>query len=318
MMWLACFALLLGLFLIGDLDDFKCRRIEAVKTDNPPKIDGKLDDPCWKNAPKASNFIDSSSALPAANQTEALILYDDNCLYVAFKCFDSNPQNIIAKETKRDGNPWNDDCVEVALNPFNTKRREGRNTFKVNAIGTQFTQIWSGRAEKAEWKGNWLAAVSRTEFGWTAEMAIPWNIMEMPSKKGPMNIGINFARYRPSSDSFSFWSYIGRRGSFRFEWDGELVGVRLKRKRELEIKLLGYILGGFDEGKAAGRAGLDLKLKPSPQVSLLLTLNPDFSNVEQEVETIDFSYFERAYSDRRPFFMEGRGIFGMEGDVRPF
>jgi hypothetical protein len=291
--------------------DFRCRSIEAVRASLPPKIDGILDDPCWEKAPVAKPFIDSYTSKPAQDQTEAYVLYDEKALYVAFKCFDSRPDQIVARETKRDGNPWGDDFVEVAVDPFKIGQFQGRNVFKVNAIGTQFTEIRGGRAEKTEWKGDWEAAVSRTDFGWTAEMSIPWDIMDHPSPKKPITIGINFGRYQPRTSTFSFWSDLG--WPFHHEWNGYLVGVLLPKSRVKSLRALFYLLGGTEPQQRVLRGGLDIRYRPNPQASLLFTANPDFSNVEQEVETIDFSYLPRAYSDRRPFFQEGGEMFGLGG-----
>lgn len=291
--------------------DFRNRRIEAVKSSQPPKIDGVLDDPCWKDAPVAKPFIDSYTGKPAQDQTEAYVLYDEKGLYVAFRCFDPYPDQIKARETKREGNISGDDHVEVVVDPFNIKQFTGRNVFKVNAIGTQFTEIRGGRAEKIEWMGDWYAAASRTDFGWIAEIFIPWDIMDHPSSKRPMTIGINFGRHQARTGISSFWSYIGYR-PYHLEWDGYLVGVVLPKSRVKAAHVLGYIFGGTEpEGKRELRAGLDLRYRPNPQITALLTVKPDFSNIEQEVEFIDFSYVPRAYSDKRPFFREGNEMFGV-------
>ncbi|MCD6505593.1 carbohydrate binding family 9 domain-containing protein [Candidatus Poribacteria bacterium] len=295
-------------------EGYRNRRIQAVKTDQPPVIDGKLDDLCWKKAPLAHPFIDSYTSKVAPDQTEAYVLYDEKALYVAFKCFDSQPDQIKATETKRDGNPWGDDFVEVAIDPFDIGQFSGRNVFKVNAIGTQFTEIRGGRANKAEWKGDWQAAVRRTEFGWTAEMAIPWDIMDRPSSDKPITMGINFGRYQARTKIFSFWSDLGY--PFHHEWNGHLVGVILpKRKPKRLVRILGYTFGGIKPDRRMLRGGLNLRYRPSGQANVLLTINPDFSNVEQEVETIDFSYLPRAYSDKRPFFQEGREVFGGKQEI---
>ena len=290
-------------------EGYRNRRIQAVRTDQPPVIDGKLDDPCWRKTPRAYPFIDSYTSKLAPDQTEAYVIYDEKAIYVAFKCFDSHPEQIKATETKRDGNPWGDDFVEVAIDPFDIGQFSGRNVFKVNAIGTRFTEIRGGRADKAEWKGDWQAAVRRTEFGWTAEMAIPWDIMDRPSSDKPITMGINFGRSQARTGIFSFWSDLGY--PFHHEWNGHLVGVLLpKRKPKGVLKVLGYTFGGVKPDRRMLRGGVNFRYRPASQLNFLLTINPDFSNVEQEVETIDFSYLPRAYSDKRPFFQEGREVFG--------
>lgn len=313
MIWIFGFLICIPSLALAD-EDYRKRRIEAVKTDQPPTIDGKLDDPCWEKAPVAKPFIDHYTSKPASDQTEAYVLYDDHALYVAFKCFDSQPDQIKATETKREGNPWEDDFVGVLIDPFNVGQLSGLNVFKVNAIGTQFTEIRTGRAEK--WIGDWKGAAQRTEFGWTAEIAVPWDIMERPSSDKPLTMRINFERHQARGKIHSFWSDLGH--PFHHEWNGYFLGVilpKMKGERLKRLKLLGYGFGGYELEGWRIRGGLDLRYQPTTQTNLLLTINPDFSSVEQEVESIDFSYFARAYSDRRPFFQEGSQIFSVPNPI---
>jgi hypothetical protein len=300
------------------------KSLKAVKTENPPKIDGVLDDPCWKDAPKATGFTDKLTGEPAPDETIAYILYDEENIYVGFYCYDSQPDKIVARETKRDGNFKNDDVVAFDIDPFHT--HQYRSFFVVNAIGAQLSQIAGGRATKTEWKGDWKAAASRTKNGWSIEMAIPFAILDYPSKKEPITIGINFNRTQQRTNIWSYWSNIGE--PERTEKDGHLVGIQFPEKLEgNRLSLMSYALTGVsphprplstswrgeNEREFTLRGGLDARYRISSSATAVLTLNPDFSNVEQEVESIDFSYQERWYSDSRPFFMEGGDYLGFPG-----
>ena len=176
------------------------RKIAAVKTATPPKIDGDLSDPCWAAAPKAETFTDGQNGNPVAEQTVAQILYDEKYLYVSFRCAESQPDKIVARETVRDtqyqGNGTDDDNVEVVFDAFNTHKFEALSRFSLNALGTRSAQLAGGRANKVEWQGDWEGAVKRTPEGWTAEMRIPWKILNYPSNKNALNIGINFGRIK--------------------------------------------------------------------------------------------------------------------------
>ena len=287
------------------------KSLEAVKTENPPKIDGLLDDPCWKDAPKATGFTDKLTGKPAPDETIAYILYDDENIYVGFYCYDSQPDKIVARETKRDGNFKNDDVVAFDIDPFHTHQH--RSFFVVNAIGAQLSRIAGGRATKTEWKGDWKAAASRTKDGWSAEMAIPFAILDYPSKEEPMTIGINFNRTQQRTNVWSYWSNIGE--PERTEKDGHLVGIQFPEKLQgRRLSLMSYVLTGvLDEEEFTLRGGLNTRYRISSSATAVLTLNPDFSNVEQEVESIDFSYQKRWYPDSRSFFMEGGDYFGFPG-----
>ena len=284
------------------------RSMKAARTSQPPEIDGKLDDPCWREAPKATDFVDKFFDEIVEDQTVAYLLYNDENIYVAFHCYDSQPDKIVARETKRDGNFWNDDYVSFCIDPFHAHQFQYRSFFVVNAIGTQFSTIAGGRASKTEWKGDWKAAVSRTPDGWTVEMAIPFAILSYPSTGEPTTIGINFDRRQQRTSINSFWSNIGPQE--HTEKDGHLSGIIFpKRSFKRRLSVMTYAFGGIESDENASfRAGLNAKYPVTSEMTAVVSINPDFSNVEQEVESIDFSYRERFYPDRRPFFQEGGGI----------
>ena len=289
------------------------KSLQAVKATQPPKIDGKLDDPCWQDAPKATGFVDEFLDTPPKDQTVSYILYDDENIYVAFYSYDSKPEKIIAHETKRDGNRQNDDYVAFCINPFHSHRWDDHCFFIVNAIGTQFSRIAGGRATKTEWKGDWKSAVKRVEDGWTAEMMAPFAILNYPSTEKPVTIGINFARKQQRTGVHSFWSNIGPQEDL--EKMGHLTGIVFpKQNSKRHLSLMAYTFAGVEPERSRNiQAGADAKYPITSSVTALMTVNPDFSNVEQDVESIDFSYLQRWYPDRRPFFQEGSDIFS-DGD----
>lgn len=287
------------------------RDMEAVKTLQPPEIDGRLDDPCWQDAPRTTDFVDPYFDKLVADQTIVHILYDDEKIYVAFHCRDSQPDKIVARETKRDGDLWHDDYVNFFIDPFHT--HQYRSFFIVNAIGTQTCHIAGGRASKTEWKGDWDGAACVIPDGWSAEMAIPFAVLNYPFTDEPVTIGINFARKQVRTDIYSFWSNLGV--PERPERDGHLTGLVLPKKRfKRRLSVMTYAFGGVeshdDDTDVTLHAGLNAKYPVTSEMTAVVCVNPDFSNVEQQVESVDFSYRERYYPDRRPFFQEGGDIIG--------
>jgi hypothetical protein len=284
------------------------RSMKAVKTSQPPEIDGKLDDPCWQQAPQAVDFVDKFFDEIVEDQTIACLLYDDENMYVAFECYDSQPDKIVARETKRDGNYWNDDYVSFCIDPFHAHQFQYRSFFIVNPVGTQFSRIAGGRASKTEWKGDWRASARKTPDGWTAEMAIPFAILSYPSTDEPVTIGINFDRKQQHTGINSFWSNIGPQE--HTEMDGHLLGIVFPQKGfKRRLSTMVYAFAGRESDDSnTFRAGLNAKYSITSEMTAVASINPDFSNVEQEVESIDFSYKERFYPDRRPFFQEGGGV----------
>ncbi len=290
---------------------FSSRTIPAVSTSNPPVIDGKLDDEAWKRAPVAREFIDPYTGKPAADQTEAWILYDDKAIYVAFYCHDSQPEAIVAREIRPGSDFPGEDTVTFQIDPYFSRNWVNISAFIVNAIGTQNERIAGGRAAKREWRGIWQAAVQRVPDGWTAEMRIPWEVLNYPSSNGPVNMSINFKRDHARTRIDYFWSDVTpmRRPELMAVWQGVQPPKSANRKT---LQLLTYLTPEWREGDGQEiRAGLDLRINPTPQMTGVLSLFPDFRNVEEAVEGIEFSRSERFVEESRPFFMEGIRYFDL-------
>ncbi len=142
--------------------------IQAVKVNESPNIDGLLDDPAWQRAAKVTGFWRTDFDEMASEQTEVLICHDDEHLYVAFLCHDSQPQLIQAQQRKRGGAFWNDDSVSLGIDPLNRPRftpDQPTYIFYVKPVGTQDEIVPSGAAAKIEWRGDWKAAAKITEKG---------------------------------------------------------------------------------------------------------------------------------------------------------
>lgn len=289
------------------------RSLPAVKVSTPPKIDGDISDPVWAGAPKADGFADRMLGIPAPDDTSAWIAYDSEYIYVAFHAYDSVPEAIVAREIRRDAQMWTgEDTFTFVIDPFHSHRFDDISVFTVNAIGTQSSRIGGGRAGKAEWKGDWEAAVKRVPDGWTGEMRIPWQILNYPSVKGPTTVGLNFERRQERTKVWSMWSNIGSR--FQQELAGHWEGVELPlRDFKPSVSWLPYLSTGARNGSGATvNLGLDARLTLTPELVGVATVNPDFANVEGAVEGIDFSRSERFVPDARPFFLEGSDVFDVD------
>ncbi len=302
-----------GAWAVSQGSDYSRRRIQAVRAPSPPTIDGDLSDPVWAAAPVANTFIDRDRTEPAPDQTVAHVLYDDNAIYVSFYCYDSQPNEIVARETVRDSkyerHDDSEDNVEFVLDPFRTYRWSDRARFSVNPLGTPSARISGGRANKAEWRGDWSGAARRVRDGWTAEMAIPWAILNYPRSRGPVTMGINFMRWQERTRIRSRWSDEGPTG--REELEGLWVDVQPPADGfRPRVSVLPYTLGGFRRGDLIGRAGLDMRYPATTELTVVATVNPDFGTIEGAVQGIQFSRSERFVPEKRPFFLEGRDYIG--------
>jgi len=320
----ACPALALALFLVpasasAQNEALSRRKIAAVALASPPTIDGDLSDAVWASAAKADRFSDRTTQRTDIDQTEAWIGYDDAALYLAFHCHDSEPDRIVAREIRPDSGGGDEDVVRVALDPFHTRRGADTSYFSTNALGTRSGYLAGGRAPKLEWKGEWAAAAKRVPDGWTAEMRIPWRILNVPIRSTPVTFGLNFVRVQQRTKIVSEWSNRGLQGFD--ELSGDWEGVRVPRGAfERTISLLPYTttgagLGGnaripfgFGRGQTLN-AGIDARSALTPELTAVATLNPDFSTVERAVAGIEFNRGERFVPDTRPFFLDGGNIF---------
>jgi hypothetical protein len=197
------------------------REVVPQRTDEAPVIDGRLSEPVWRSAARAERFWISEWRQAPSDPTVVQILYDDQALYFAFFCFDAEPSRVQAVQLTRDSAMAVDDRVTVELDPYHNHRSLSR--FTVTARGTQSDAIAGGRARKIEWKGDWSAAAQRTSFGWTAEIAIPFAILDFTP--GADTFGVNFIRYQGRTQEWSQWADLTPQNLP--EEAGHLVGLRL-------------------------------------------------------------------------------------------
>ena len=287
------------------------KELPAVKTTQPPTIDGVLDDVCWQDAPQAIGFTDQRTEKPAKNQSIGRLVYTDKAIYVGLHLYDDMPDKIVARQTKDQTRIRGEDWVSFSLDPFHTHQFSDRNFFIVNPLGTKYAHLATGRAEKSEWIGLWKTAARIVEDGWIVEMEIPWQMLDYPDTAQPVRMGINLDREQQRTGERSWWCNLGV-NEFR-ENDGHWIDV-LPPPRKRELKVLPYLIGGISETETeereyTARAGTDIRYEVTPQLRLIGTANPDFENIEQAVEGIDFSYGERYVPDRRPFFSEGGNVY---------
>jgi hypothetical protein len=276
--------------------------IAVTAPEAPPVIDGKLDDACWQKAGPYDSFYCPDWNGTPPEKTQAYITADAKALYVAVRCEDKSPDDIVANETRRNGDVWNEDNVDVFVDPAG--QRKDFYDFRVTARGTQREDIPGGSASKIEWRGDWNAAAVRTDYGWSAELAIPYSILRFPPGQSTFNLGIQrqFGRERVSA----VWPNLGK------SWDRSLCADITGLHPEVAVKRVVWMpystldLGGG--GSTAG-SGMDVQYKLANGLTVLGAYNPDFTQIEDVVEPISFSYTERYLPDRRPFFVTGQDGF---------
>jgi hypothetical protein len=281
----------------------------------PPAIDGDLGDPIWQKIPAAEIFYDPITSKELADRTIVYLTYDAQNIYVAFRCFDSQPDKIIARETvinsRFDGGGGDggerEDSVDIRFDPFLAFNNNDFRVFSVNPLGTRSTRGGGGRATKAEWQGLWEAATKRLPDGWSAEMRIPWSSLNYPQGGNPVTMGINFQRFQTRTRTRAQWSNEGQQGFVQRQ--GRWVGVTPPQGQfKSTLSTLPYFFTSEEKGKATLRAGADVRYTATSTLTGVASIQPDFGNVEGAVEGIGFSRTERFVPERRPFFLEGAGF----------
>jgi len=290
------------------------RSLAVPRTEETLVINGRLDDEAWKNAPVADDFWMSEQQRWPAEKTEVLVIADGSRLYFGFRAYESEPDKISAIQARRDAGLRLDDQVGVELDPFHNHREIS--TYSVNAIGTQNDAIAGGRARNIQWKGDWKAAVAKTDYGWSAEIAIPFEILNY--RDGDTTFGINLIRYQHRTDEWSRWADITPQR--KPEEMGHLTGLVLPAGvKPSEWTFLPYTLLGRNTPDKRGTihnflgtGGIDIRYQPRQNQTGVLSINPDFSQLETQITDINFNYNEKFRLDPRPFFQEGSAYFGSD------
>ncbi len=288
-------------------------KLSASKVTNPPRIDGALDDEAWKSVAKITDFVNPFTNTAPEDATEAWIGYDEKAVYVAFYCHMQNPGELVARAIKPGTDLQGEDFVVLRLDPFNSKQDNlSISRYQVNALGTQNDEIAGGRAAKREWRGDWQAAARRVSDGYTVEFAVPWEAMNTPKGKGPRDMTINFLRYFGKKNIKAIWSNTGP--AEKVELNGIWTGVELPQPKAPKPQFLAYGLLDAEKNHLSGDAGLDIRYPVSTELTAVGSINPDFKNVEQAVNSIAFTRGERFLGDTRPFFAEGKDRFVLTQD----
>ncbi len=280
-------------------------------------LDGKLDEPCWSNAIKISNFTqrELTEGAPATENTEVAIVYSTNKLYIGFWGYDKNPSKLTANQMKRDFNWGGDDNFEMIISTFNDNRNGY--LFVTNPNGARADVLISEEGEgfNMSWNGVWDVATTVTDEGWFAEFEIPFSTLKFP-KGNNQTWAINFERNIRRKREQLLWQ-----GWYRiFELEkisqaGKLAGLNnIEAKNKIEIKP--YISGGGEhdiENKWDTRlkVGGDINYNITPMLKLNLTINTDFAQVEIDRAQINLSRFSLYFPEKREFFLEGRDNFQM-------
>ena len=297
-------------------EDMERRQIIAVRVKTAPKIDGELDDPIWEKAIPSEGFTQKKpdNGEPMTQRTTIRILYDDENIYLGFQCYDSQPEKVIGTETRRDYHVWSvNDYIRFIFDTYHDLR--SGYYFGTNPLGAQVDARIAGTSQFYEsWDAVWDCAAARNPQGWSAEFSIPFRQLRFPLKDKHV-WGFNCGRVVRRYNEDGCWSPVGARSVTAASCAGEILGLEnISQGHKLEIRPA--FVGGVEikyhsetDVDSVKKPSLDLKYGISSGLLLDATINTDFAQMEADEERANLSRFDMSFEEKRPFFLEGVGIF---------
>ena len=298
--------------------------VRAARVQTPLKIDGALDEPFYTTVAPISDFIQQEprEGEPATEKTELWIAFDQDNIYIAFRCWESEPHLLVANEMRRDGpNMWQgNDIVAVSFDTFH----DGRNSFNfiTNALGAREEgQVTNERQWNGDWNTVWDVRSGRFEGGWTAEAAIPFKSIRYQAGR-EQSWGFNAFRTNRWKNEISYVTHVpaarGQSALYQGSVGATLDGIEAPASRVLELKP--YAISDIKSQPASavsrdvsGDAGLDVKYGLTQNVTADFTYNTDFAQIEADEQQVNLTRFSLFFPEKREFFLENQGTFAFGG-----
>jgi hypothetical protein len=291
-----------------------------------------LNDPAWANVPEVTTFIQKTpdEGQSVSEKTAVKVMYTEKTFYVSVVCYDTNPGEIVISDTRRDSPLNNSDSFSFIIDTF--KDFQTGYLFGTNPAGIEYDAQITGGGEggsmmrrfsmgtgggfNINWDAVWEVKSQKGDFGWSAEFAIPFKTLRYATNKD-QSWGINFERVIARKKEEAHWSPISRQHTMnRLVSAGTLTHMNVPTSRN--IKILPYVLGQNNVNKSEttskssdGNFGLDAKLSIGSSMSLDLTYNTDFAQVEADEQQINLDRFSLFFPEKRAFFLENAGLFSV-------
>lgn len=297
---------------------------QAVKVDAPPPFDASLSDPAWQSAVKATDFTNLTTRKPAPLATTAYVLYDKTNLYVGFRA-DQSGVPIHADQTTNGVGFGQDDAVGIGIDTSGAGSQVYY--FEATARGTRYQQS----SESNRYAPPWEAKAVINGATWTAMFVIPLKDLRAAGGKA-QTWRFNFVRIVAGVGEHYTWAYDGLMADGQppnypsfidVRWWPALTGLALSAtaaKPQPRAEVYGLSSIGLDRNvfqqanqifapQPVRNYGLDFVYPLASTIALVGTLNPDFSNVEVDQQTIVPQEFQQNLVEYRPFFAQGAPYF---------
>ena len=292
--------------------------VRAVPLSGSIKLDGKLDEAIWQTAPAATGLRQSqplhqgdSAGLPATQRTEVRFVYDEAAIYVGARMYDDSGAADVSS-----------DYLQVIFDTYHD--HIDRLFFWVNPSGVKQDANGLGGGGDPSWDPVWEVQTSIDSLGWTAEMRIPFSQLRYRSSSAEQTWGLQIWRQENRINELSQWAWWRLNESGGPSRFGHLNGLVIHAApgrgevRPYVVARSSNIPGDrsdpfFNPHALDGRVGGDATLRVTSNLTLNATVNPDFGQVEVDPAVVNLSAFETFFDEKRPFFVEGAGYFGLGG-----
>ncbi len=303
------------------------RSLAAVRTPAAPVMDGNVrDDPVWQAVTPTGGFTQTTpdEGQPASQRTEVRVVFTDDAIFFSFICFSDDPATIVVSDGRRDISLAETDAVLFILDTYDDQqngfvfgtnpaaRQYDGQLIRAGDGGSMTGNVGAGGGFNLNWDGVWEVKTELGDYGWSAEFSIPFKTLRYP-KEYPQNWGINFQRNIIQRNENAYWAPLERQFTLlRLVDAGVLTGLEIGRQRNL--KITPYVLGQLSDIGQQGtdtdsQAGVDIKYSLTPSMTLDLTYNTDFAQVEADESKVSLDRFNLFFPEKRPFFLENAGLF---------
>jgi hypothetical protein len=302
--------------------------VEAHRLDPDARLrlDGVLDEAAWQHAAPATGFRQQEprEGAPATERTEVRVLFDDDNLYIGVIAYDTEPDRILGSQMQRDAGLGADDRFMWVIDTF----LDGRTGyfFEINPLGLMGDGLLRGTAGggvNKSWDGIWEARVARGDYGWSAEIRIPFRTLNFNPDNSVW--GINFQRTVRRRNEETLWTGWGRNQALsQVANAGRLTGLHgISQGIGLEARPYVVATSAHAPGRLPAQTasdadmGLDINYSVTPGLRASLTLNTDFAEAEVDQRRVNLTRFPLVFPERRDFFLEGSGVHAFSQSSGP-
>jgi len=306
----------------------------ATELETDPNVDGEIiNDPLWQNIPPITDLVQIKPNYGEAvsERTEVRVAYTATTFYVAVVCYDKNAKGIVVSDSRRDADLNDEDSFLFIIDTYHD--RQNGFLFGTNAQGMEYdAQIdnegkGNNNANRQQggviggtnlnWDATWKVRSQLGDYGWSAEFAIPFRSLRFAPGKDK-TWGLNFQRNISKNTETAYWTSLPLGFDMkRLSLAGNLSGLNLRNPGNL--KLIPYVLGQYVNDKSVSPnetdthfdAGADIKYSVTPSLTLDLTYNTDFAQVEVDDQQVNLDRFNLFFPEKRAFFLENAGQFGV-------